>query len=98
MSYHGGRRMGSGRPAGSLNKSSIDQAQQLSNLAKSHSEDAIATLLDVARNGRTDAARVSAANALLDRGYGRPSIQETPDGMVTNPVVITIVKPDERDD
>ena len=29
MSYHGGKRMGSGRPAGSLNKSSIDQAQRL---------------------------------------------------------------------
>jgi hypothetical protein len=98
MSYHGGKRMGSGRPAGSLNKSSIDQAQRLSNLAKVHSEDAIATLLDVARNGRTDAARVSAANALLDRGYGRPSIQETPEGMGVNPVIITIVKPDERDD
>ena len=98
MSYHGGKRMGSGRPPGSLNKSSIDQAQRLSNLAKVHSEDAIATLLDVARNGRTDAARVSAANALLDRGYGRPSIQETPEGMGVNPVIITIVKPDERGD
>jgi hypothetical protein len=27
--------------------------------------------MDVARNGSTDSARVAAANALLDRGYGR---------------------------
>ena len=39
-----------------------------------HTEEAIATLVDVAQGGREDAARVSAANALLYRGYGRSLI------------------------
>jgi hypothetical protein len=33
---------------------------------------ALDTLADVARNSQSDAARVTAATALLDRGYGRP--------------------------
>ena len=98
MSYHGGRRSGSGRPAGAVNKSSTEQTKRLSELAKTHCEDAITTLLDVAKNGRTDAARVSAANALLDRGYGRPSIQEEAESVYARPMVITVIKPDERND
>jgi hypothetical protein len=33
---------------------------------------ALDVLVDVAENGSSEAARVSAANAILDRGYGRP--------------------------
>ena len=69
----GGYREGAGRPAGSTNKSSPKQSQRLSELAKTYTEEALETLVDVARNGRTDAARVSAANALLDRAFGRPT-------------------------
>ena len=69
----GGFREGAGRPSGSTNKSCPEQSQRLSELAKTHTEAALETLVDVARNGRTDAARVSAANALLDRAYGRPT-------------------------
>ena len=69
----GGYREGAGRPAGALNRATVEQSQKLSELAKAHTEDALMTLVDVARNGRTDAARVAAANSLLDRGYGKPA-------------------------
>lgn len=41
-------------------------------LAREWTPLAIATLVDVARNGESDAARVSAALGLLDRACGRP--------------------------
>ena len=52
----GGFREGAGRPSGSTNKSSPEQSQRLSDLAKTYTEEALQTLVDVARNGRTDAA------------------------------------------
>ena len=45
----------------------------LRELAREKTEEAIETLADVMANGESDAARVAAATALLDRGYGRPS-------------------------
>jgi hypothetical protein len=39
-------------------------------MARSHAELAIQTLADVARNGVKDAARKSAADSLLNRGFG----------------------------
>jgi Family of unknown function (DUF5681) len=43
-------------------------------VARAHSADAIKTLSDVMNNPKTPAAaRISAASALLDRGYGKPS-------------------------
>ena len=69
----GGYREGAGRPAGALNKATSEQQARLSELAKAYTHDALLTLVDVAKNGRTEAARVAAANALLDRGYGKPT-------------------------
>ena len=92
MSYHGGFREGAGRPSGSTNKSSPKQSQRLSELAKVYTEEALQTLVDVSRNGRTDAARVSAANALLDRAYGKPAIKEEQDIMDLPRVVIQLTK------
>ena len=85
----GGYREGAGRPAGALNKATLEQSQRLSELAKAHTEDALMTLVDVARNGRTDAARVAAANALLDRGYGKPTSLQ-PEAPSTGPTVIEL--------
>jgi hypothetical protein len=89
----GGYREGAGRPSGSSNKSSPEQSQRLSELAKAYTEDALQTLVDVARNGRTDAARVSAANALLDRAYGKPVVTEDREIMDLPPVVIELTSP-----
>ena len=43
-------------------------------LARQHTPDAVATLVAIMQNeDAPPAARVSAANSLLDRGYGRPN-------------------------
>ena len=89
----GGFREGAGRPAGSANKSSPEQSQRLSELAKTYTEEALDTLVDVARNGRTDAARVFAANALLDRAYGKPVVNEEREVVDLPPMVIELTSP-----
>ncbi len=89
----GGFREGAGRPAGSANKSSPEQSQRLSELAKTYTDEALDTLVDVARNGRTDAARVSAANALLDRAYGKPVVNEEREVVDLPPMVIELTSP-----
>ena len=86
----GGFREGAGRLSGSTNKSSPEQSQRLSELAKTYTEEALQTLVDVARNGRTDAARVSAANALLDRAYGKPAVKQEKEILDLPPVVIQL--------
>jgi len=44
-------------------------------MARDHAEDALRVLLDVAKDPTAAAAaRVSAANSILDRGYGRPVV------------------------
>jgi len=89
----GGFREGAGRPSGSTNKSSPEQSQRLSELAKTYTEDALQTLVDVARNGRADAARVSAANALLDRAYGKPAVKQEQEVVELPLVVIRLTGP-----
>jgi hypothetical protein len=44
----------------------------LRSLARAHTELSIQTLAGIARNSTSDQARVSAAQALLDRGWGAP--------------------------
>jgi len=46
---------------------------EVQELARQHTTDAVETLVSIMTNSKTaPAARVSAANALLDRGYGKP--------------------------
>ena len=40
-------------------------------LAREYTEEAIETLVDLMRHAKSDAARGAAAQALLDRGYGK---------------------------
>jgi len=68
----GGRRSGAGRPKGSPNQVTSVPRLVVGELARTFTDDALYTLVDIAKNGRTESARVSAAIALLDRGYGRP--------------------------
>lgn len=80
-------------PPGSTNKSSPAQSNRLSELAKTYTNEALETLVEVARNGRTDAARVSAANALLDRAYGKPPVKEERRMVDFPPMVIELTSP-----
>ena len=72
MTKHGGTRDGAGRPAGSPNRATIDMKSRLSMLAREYTYTAFDTLLDVAKNGQSEPARIAAATALLDRGFGKP--------------------------
>jgi hypothetical protein len=69
---HGGKRGGAGRPAGRRNRATLEQKASLEDLARQHTETALSTLVQIAQASESDAARVSAATAILDRGYGRP--------------------------
>ena len=76
LARHGGKREGAGRPVGALNKATREQGMKLSELAKCYTDIAFNTLVDVAMNGSSDTARIAAANAILDRGYGKPREDE----------------------
>lgn len=68
----GGRREGAGRPKGRVSRATPSQKATLSELAREHTTVALNVLVDVAKKGESESARVAAANALLDRGYGKP--------------------------
>lgn len=61
----------SGNPKGRA-KIVLEDGRALSDVAKEYTTEAIETLASVMREGQSDKARISAANALLDRGWGRP--------------------------
>ena len=85
----GGKRNGAGRPAGSQNVDTAAMRVALSSLLEGQLATAIDALADIAQNGTSEAARVSAACAILDRTHGRP--KSTPDqtplhGVKTSPL------------
>ncbi len=65
-----------GRPKGSLNKATLKVRQ----LAQKYTKTALKTLGDIAERGESEAARVSASTALLDRGHGKPAQAITGEG------------------
>lgn len=44
----------------------------LEELARTHTDTVLAVLVEVAQHGQSEAARVSAANSIIDQGYGKP--------------------------
>lgn len=68
----GGARTGAGRKPGVRDKATGEQRASLEELARTHTEAALAVLAKVMNEGESESARVSAANSMLDRGYGRP--------------------------
>lgn len=69
---HGGKRKGAGRRAGAKDLAAKEEVQSLSVQARAHTAAALDALVKVATKGQSEAACVSAASVLLDRGYGRP--------------------------
>ena len=51
-----------------------DEAR-VAELARSYTSEAIDTLVDLMRNGRDERVRGTAAQALLDRGWGKPKVE-----------------------
>lgn len=86
MAKHGGPRPGSGRPKGAVSKAKLDIATK----AKEYAEQAIQTLADIMTDVEmTPASRVNAANAILDRGYGKPMQAVEVTGKDKEPVAFT---------
>ena len=56
----------SGKPSGRPH-----EVGNVHELARKYAEEAIGTLVDLIRHAKSDAARGAAAQALLDRGYGK---------------------------
>lgn len=75
MAKRGGKREGAGRPKGAVSRATAEHKATLEELARTHTETALNALVSVASKGESEQARVSAASALLDRGYGRPKQQ-----------------------
>jgi hypothetical protein len=50
---------------------------EIRSLARSHTEIAIKVLAGIAKDGTNESARVAAAVALLDRGWGKPAQAHT---------------------
>lgn len=73
----GGKREGAGRPKGAANKATAD----IREAAQQYTDEALLVLAEVMREGDSAAARVAAANAILDRGHGKP--RQTIDADVT---------------
>jgi hypothetical protein len=67
VSTHGGRREGSGRPAGALNKFTRPVKQ----LACDQGPESIARLVQLRDEAESEQVRFAAAKELLDRAYGR---------------------------
>lgn len=84
----GGKRTGAGRPAGSVNKATAD----IRDAAQEYTTDALQVLVGVMNSAEQPAAaRVAAANAILDRGHGKPkqSVEASgPEGTPLNQVTI----------
>lgn len=69
MAARGGARTGAGRPKGAANKATAD----IKAAAAEYSDAALNVLVTVAKNTKAPAAaRVAAANAILDRAHGKP--------------------------
>jgi hypothetical protein len=90
MTEHGGKRPGSGRKKGKVSAAK----RAIADMAKDYADAALKTLAHIATKGESEAARVSAANAILDRAYGKPAQSmalSNPDGSPLGPTLIKIV-------
>ena len=67
----GGKREGAGRLPGANGRGAA--FKHLRELARNYTEEAVLTIVEIMRNKSNDPRlRLAAANAILDRGYGKP--------------------------
>ena len=93
MAQHGGARSGAGRKPGKVGKAK----RELIDMAKDHAERALSILVQIASDDEAPAAaRVSAANAILDRGYGKPPQALEHTGKDGGQLQVVIQRFDER--
>lgn len=82
----GGIRPGSGRPKGKRSAKTLE----IEALAKRYAGDALRALQHIATKGESEGARVSAATALLDRGYGKPRQALEHTGAEGGPLLVSV--------
>lgn len=88
----GGKRPGAGRPKGVSHRASEADKAGLEARAREHTKTALDALVEVAKGAESDAARVSAASALLDRGYGKPRQQLEHSGADGGPLTVQVIR------
>ena len=80
----GGKREGAGRKKGSKDRRPrsppiiivpAQEKREVREAARQFTDEALKTLARICKNGQSETAQISAACALLDRGYGRPTQQ-----------------------
>lgn len=70
----GGKRPGAGRRPGQANKLTAEKKRTLTEIARDHTEEAMAVLVGIMNDRKAPAAaRASAANSVIDRGWGKPA-------------------------
>ena len=101
MAQLGGARPGAGRKPGKVGR----LKRELADMAKDHAKAALDTVAEIMKSEAEPASsRVSAAIALLDRGYGRPAQSvavSNPDGSLTpqpSTIIIEAAVNDDSDD
>ena len=66
---HGGKRPNAGRPKGKVSAAK----RAIAEVAQEHADDMLKVLVQIAKDKQEPAsARVAAANAVIERGYGKP--------------------------
>ncbi len=66
---------------------------EVKELARKHTKDALSTLVKILKDkDAAPAAKVAAANSILDRGYGKPAQISQIEGNADKPVVHKIVR------
>lgn len=89
MPTRGGKREGAGRPKGAVSKATAS----IKAAASEFSSEALSVLVTVARDGGAPAAaRVAAANAILDRAHGKPKQSVELEGEVDVNQTVTAVE------
>src|SRR5581483_10176094 len=102
-SGRGGRRDGAGRKNKIVDPTLLDQAtvdiliadapsEQVEQPAQRHARTAVLALVKKLLAGGCESARVTAANSILDRGYGKPSVDIGGDAMPT----LFSLRPEEK--
>lgn len=95
MAQRGGKRPGAGRKQGTRNKATEQQLLTLAELAQQHTALALKVLVDIAQKSDSDAARVTAANSILDRGYGKPAQSVEHTGKGGGPMELALLTDDQ---
>ncbi len=89
---NGGKRPGSGRKPGSLNKATAD----IKALARQYAPEAVRELARLATKAESEQARVSAIKEILDRAYGKspqPHDGDGEGGAIQHAIRISFVSP-----